>query len=138
MSIRKLITMTDYVNEILAYTHESKNYERGNDLLEWYSELLARPIDLEMFKSNNPLFPNFNIVESQKQATLSRHSQSIHPFGDNEFAITLYRESKHSSSENGMCYITSYHLKTIEDLCGKDITYSLKSELLDTELFESP
>ena len=58
MTVRELMSMADYVNQILAYVNESKNYERGIKLIEWYSDLIHLPLTLDMFVSTNPLFPN--------------------------------------------------------------------------------
>ena len=136
MSLRKLITMTDFVNQILAYTNESNNYKRGIELIDWYAELIQQPITMEMFKGDNPLFPNFKIVESQNEATENRFNNAIWYFGKGEFATTLYRKSEYSTTKNGMCFISSYHLKTIEQLCDKDIDFSMLSKYAESELFD--
>ncbi len=136
MTLRKLIPMTDYVNQILAYVHESHNYERGIKLIQWYSELIAQPIQMDMFTAKNSLFPNFKFVDSQKQALDENLLQSIHNFGKNGFAVTLYRKSEHSNAKSGMCFITSYHLKTINDLCNKDIDFNIESDYAESSLFD--
>ena len=45
----KLISMTDFVSDILDYTHESRSYQRGLLLLQNYMEFLKQPLKLEMF-----------------------------------------------------------------------------------------
>jgi len=136
MSLRKLIPMTDFVNQILAYTKESNNYQRGIQLIDWYAELIQQPISMEMFKGDNPLFPNFKIVESQKEATENNYKNAIWYFGNGEFATTLYRKSEHSTTKSGMCFITSFHLSTIEQLCDKDIDFSMLSEYAESDIFD--
>lgn len=137
MSIRKLVTMTDYVNQILAYTNESKNYERGIKLIDWYSELLQQPISLDMFTGDKPLFLNFKVVKSQNEALSYGYKNTIWYFGKHEFATTLYRKSEYSTSKDKMCFITSYHLKTIEDLCNKDIDFNMLSKYSENDLFDA-
>lgn len=136
MSLRKLIPMTDFVNQILAYTQESNNYKRGIEIINWYADLIQQPIKMEMFKGENPLFPNFKIVESQKEATENNYKNAVWYSGKGGFATTLYRKSECSTAKSGMCFITSYQLKTIEQLCDKDIDFSMLSEYAESDLFE--
>ena len=136
MTVRELMSMADYVNQILAYVNESKNYERGIKLIEWYSDLIHLPLTLDMFVSTNPLFPKFVFAESHEQALRKNSTQSVFVFSDSEFGVTLYRKSEYSKSKSGMCYITSYHLKTVKDLCDKDIDFSLDSIYAETDLFD--
>lgn len=134
MKTDNLKTMTEFVRGILDYTHESHNYERGIDLLKWYSDLLNEPLNINMFTGENPLFPNFNIVANSKYATQNNIENSVFKFANKEFGITLYRNSKYSTSKSGMCYITSYHLKKVEDLCGRDIEFNIDSEYSKSEI----
>lgn len=136
MNVRKLMSMTDYVNQILAYVQESSNHERGIKLIGWYSDLIHTPLTLDMFVSTNPLFPNFVFAESHEQALRQSSSQSVFVFSDSELGVTLYRKSEYAKSKSGMCYITSYHLKTVKDLCDKDIDFSLDSIYSETDLFD--
>lgn len=45
----KLITLNDFLSEILEYTHESRNYQRGLLLLQEYQEFLDKKLNLNMF-----------------------------------------------------------------------------------------
>lgn len=45
----KLVTLNDFLTEILEYTHESRNYQRGLLLLQEYQEFLDKKLNLNMF-----------------------------------------------------------------------------------------
>jgi hypothetical protein len=91
MELRRLISMNDFVNQTLAYVYESHNYERGMAIIKWYSNLINQPISFDMFQGEKPLFPNFHIVDSQKEAYDMRYKNSIFRFGEKEYGMTLQR-----------------------------------------------
>ena len=128
MNLRKLIPMTDYVNQVLAYVEESHNYQRGIELIKWYSEFIQQPIQVEMFKSEEPLFPALTYIDSREHLmpnTITRY--------DVDFAVKLYRKSPHLKR---MSEITSFHLAKIEDLCDKELDFNIDSDFVDTNLFD--
>lgn len=128
METRKLLTMTDFVKEILDYVDESQNYQRGIDLIRNYHELIKQPLTMDMFAGEKSLFPSFHVVENIAAATSGECKQAIFPFGSG-IGATLYRKAPDNiKSKTGMCYTTSFNLKTVEDLCGKDILYNVNSE----------
>lgn len=134
MNIKNLDTMTDFVLGVLDYTHESNDCERGIDLIRWYSELLKQPLKVDMFVGMNALFPNFELVSSSSHAMKNSYKNAFCVSIKDEFEVTLYRKSKHSTSKNGMCYIASYHLNKVEDLCGRDIEFNMDSEYAESEI----
>lgn len=131
MILRKLIPMTDYVNQILAYVNESKNHERGIELIKWYSELINQPLKIELFQGEEPLFPSF-VTENQSIAISNKRKKSIWLFGlddlgEKEYAVTAYK---------GNGYYSKYHLKKVEDLCEMELDFNLQSEFCETDLFD--
>ena len=134
MKTRKLETMTDFIRGVLGYTSESHNYERGIALIRWYSDLLNQPLELDMFVGDNPLLPEFSVVSNLYHVVNDGLIAGVFKSDNGEFHITLYRKSEHSISKNGMAFITSYHLKTIGDLCGKDLEFNIESKYAETEI----
>ncbi len=134
MKTRKLETMTDFIRGVLAYTSESFDYERGIALISWYSDLLDQPLKVDMFVGMNALFPNFELVSNSSHAMKNSYKNAFCVSIEDEFEVTLYRESKYSTSKNGMCYITSCHLNKVEDLCGGDIEFNMDSKYAETEI----
>ena len=136
MSLRKLVSMTHFVDQCLDYVRQSHNHQRGIDLIRWYADLIQTPLSVEMFRGAFPLFPNFEVFDRCDFTANQQSPQSFIVDKHPEFSTRLYRKSEHSSHPSGMCYITSYHLKTIEDLCDKDITFSMLSEYAKSDLFD--
>ena len=136
MSLRKLITMTEFVNQTLSYTNESHNYERGIELINWYSNLIQQPITINMFTDANPLFPNFKIVDGVIDAVNNKYKNSVWLFGRNEFAVTLLRDSHSVSKKKGMGFRTSYHIRTIEQMAGMDVDFNMLSDYAESDLFD--
>ena len=132
MTLTKLISMSDFVKEVLNYVSESKNNERGIFLIKQYSEFLDTDLDTEFFKGKNPLFPDFKVIGTQNEAIEKRYKNSFWYFGSGQYATTLYRKSEHSKTGNA--YISSYHLRKISDLCDKEIYFDCDCELAP-ELF---
>ena len=98
MKLTKLISMSDFVKEVLNYVSESKNSERGIFLIKQYSEFLDTDLDTEFFKGKNPLFPDFKVVGTQNEALEKRYKNSFWYFGGGQFATILYRKREHSKS----------------------------------------
>ena len=111
----KLINLNQFTKEIEDYVHESNNVERGLQLIFAYNDFLSQPIKEEMFIGENPLFPNF-VKCSQKEAITKGIENSFNNFGKDEFYVRVYRKHGH---ENKPGYLTSFHLKTVNDLVGK-------------------
>lgn len=111
--------MTDYVNQILAYVKESQNYKRGIELIEWYSDLIHHPLKLEMFKGENPLFPNFK-VQVEESRIFFNGGIRVYKFENNICVNYVFRENQ---SHN------------IETLCNFDLDFNIDSEFCETDLF---
>lgn len=126
--------MTNHVHEVLSYTHESCNWERGISLIDWYSDLLSKSLCPDMFRGENPLFPNFKIVDCQSEAAQRGVELAFFPYGSDEFAVTIYCENKYKKGQ--MCYHTKYHLKTVEDLCDMNVLFNVDSEFSKTDLLD--
>jgi len=135
MKTKPLISMSNHVLDILSYTHESHDYQRGIALIKWYSDLLTLPLNLDMFRGEKPLFPDFVITNTQSESTNRGLKQAIFPYGNDSFAVTIYCQHKYGK-KGQMCYHTKYHLKTVEDLCDMNVLFSLNSEFSETELIE--
>lgn len=121
----KLVSLNDFVSEISEYYNESKNSERALELIFNYNEFLKQPIKEEMFLNNNeiPLFEDF-VKLSQKDTVNSRHKKSFNNFGKNEFQVTTYRKY---GNDKKYSFVTSFHLKTINDLVDKIEDYNPNS-----------
>lgn len=111
----RLKTMTRFITDTLDNYHENGDSKRTLQLIKHYTEFLATPIDLKMFSGQDPLIMDFIIVPQQ---TLN-YKKSVFIFSDDEFGITILKY--YSPGDKKQSYVTSYHLKTIEDLCGRDI-----------------
>ena len=140
MNTIKLIPMTDYVNQILAYAHESRNDECGMRLIKWYAEFIQQQLKLEMFEGINPLFVGFT-HETQIQALKNKSKKSFWEFGVNdngvqEYTTTIFQSAEHYNYEGKSGYVGSFHLKTIEDLCKMGLDFNLDSEFAETDLFD--
>jgi hypothetical protein len=132
---QELIPMTEFIGKILDYAHESHNYERCIDIVKWYHELINTRLSIKMFTSDNPLFKDFEIVKWSSESINFRFKKSVFKFGMSEFGICLYTKNTHSKEENKMCYLTSFHLKTVEDLCKMGLQINMKSKYAETDLF---
>ena len=118
----RLISLIDFVSEISDYYHESKNSERALELIFNYNEFLKQPIKERMFIDDNelPLFEGF-IKSTQKNTVNNRHKKTFDNFGKNEFQVTTYRKYGNDKKKS---FITSYYLKTVNDLVGKIEEYN--------------
>lgn len=116
----KLRTLNEFTEDIEDYVNESKNVERGLKLIFAYNDFLNQPIKEEMFIGENPLFPNF-VKCTQKEATTKGIEKSFDNFGKDEFYVCVYRKYGY---ENKPTYVTSFHLKTVNDLVGKIDDYN--------------
>ena len=112
--IEELVTMTEYVGKVLD--SDIDTYDKLLNIRKYY-ELLNLPLNREMFVGSKPLFPGFKEL-TQSAAIKNKTKQSFWMSEDGTFNVTLY-----PSREDGMCYITTFHLKTVEDLCGRGVKY---------------
>lgn len=130
----KLIPMTDFVKDILSYVNESQSHERAIQLIEWYSDLISLPLKIDMFEGDNPLFPDFKVVEYMRDLNGNLASQVVLPC-EHDFTVILYRRSEYSTAKDGMCFIATYNLKKVEDLCSMQVLINRSSEYAESELF---
>lgn len=112
--LEELVAMTVYVGKVLD--SDIDTFDKLLNIRQYY-ELLNLPLNKDMFLTDKPLFPGFKEL-TQSAAIKNKIKQSFWMSEDGTFNVTLYR-----SREDGMCYITTFHLKTVEDLCGKGIEY---------------
>jgi len=113
--MKKLITLSDFIEEIESYVSESFNIERGLDLIIYYKDFLKQPIKEEMFLGDKPLFPGF-VKCNQKEATSKGYLKSFDNYGEEGFYMTIYK--KYDNDRNPS-WVLSFNLKTINDLIGK-------------------
>ncbi len=113
--MKKLITLSDFIEEIESYVSESFNIERGLDLIVYYKDFLKQPIKEEMFLGDKPLFPGF-VKCNQKEATSKGYLKSFDNYGEKGFYMTIYKEY---DNDRNPSWVSSFNLKTINDLIGK-------------------
>jgi len=76
----------------------------------------------------NPLFIDF-VKCTQATALNNNIKNSFDNFGEDEFLVTIYRMvGKEYNQKDRMTFVTSFHLKTINDLVGKIDRYREESE----------
>ena len=111
----KLISINDFINDVSEYYRESHNSKRALELIINYNDFLNQPITEAMFINHGekPLFEGFKKC-SQKETVSNRYKKSFDNFGKDEFQITIFKVYRKK-----MTYVTSFHLKTINDLVGK-------------------
>jgi hypothetical protein len=113
--MKKLITLNEFTEDIADYVNESMNFERGLKYIFAYNDFLNQPIKEDMFIGENPLFYDFE-KRTQAEAVCYGIEKSFHYLGNNEYSVCIYKKY---GNENKKGYVTSYHLKTINDLVGK-------------------
>ncbi len=107
----KLESLNDFVSKLYKSGIKGKE-EQALNLIYTYNYFLNLEITEEMFGT---VFPDF-IKCNQKYAVNNNIVKSFDNFGNNEFSITIYTQY---GKDKKYAYVTSYHLKTINDLVGK-------------------
>jgi len=144
MTKKKLISVLDYILDIdwlttkefcSKYNVPAPTIKGGvNDFLQVdaikqkmfveYAKFLNKNITEDMFIGENAIFPDF-VKCSQKDAAIKGISKSFDNFGKNEFSITILRLSgKEYGQKDKLSYVTSYHLKKINDLVKDGVYYN--------------
>jgi len=115
----KLMCLNDFVDNIRDYVNESQSHERGLKLIFDYNDFLNQDIKEEMFTGENCLFPGFkNIMQSE--ALLLQIKKSFQKDSEGNFTVCVYRKvGKEYNIPERTTYVTSFHLKTVNDLIGK-------------------
>ncbi len=124
--MKKLKSLQEFLFEIEKYAEESQNYQRVSALIFEYNNWLNQDIDEKMFSplQINPLFPGFTNCTQSEAVKLSKE-KSYCKFGKDEWQITVCRMSgKEYGMDEEMRFITSFHLKTINDVVGKIEEYN--------------
>ena len=123
-----LVSLSEFVDKASDYTLESKNTDRGLKMIYAYNNFLNTPICEEMFTGENPLFIDF-VKCCQSEALKKGIKNSFDNFGEDAFSVTVYRMAgKEYNQKDRMTFVTSYHLKTINDLIGKIDRYREESQ----------
>jgi hypothetical protein len=123
----KLITLNDFVDNIKDYVNESHSIERGLQLIFAYNNFLNQPINEEMFTGKNPLFEGFrNIMQSE--ALKYQIKKSFQKDKNGSFSVCVYRTIEEPEISRRTTYVTSFHLKTVNDLVGKIEEYNSFNE----------
>ncbi len=124
----KLITLNDFVDNICDYVNESQSAERGLKLIFDYNDFLNQNIKAEMFTGEDCLFPGFaNIMQSE--ALRRQIKKSFQKDSNGEFSVCVYRTvGKEYDIPERTTYVTSFHLKTVNDLIGKIEEYNSFNE----------
>ena len=123
----KLITLNDFVDNIKDYVNESQSTERGLRLIFDYNDFLNQPIKEEMFTGGNSLFEGFkNIMQSE--ALKYQIKKSFQKCKNDSFSVCVYRTIEEPEISKITTYVTSFHLKTVNDLIGKIAEYNSFNE----------
>lgn len=123
----KLITLNDFVDNIKDYVNESHSVERGLQLIFAYNDFLNQPIKEEMFTGITPLFEGFrNIMQSE--ALKYQIKKSFQKDKNGSFSVCVYRTIEEPEISRRTTYITSFHLKIVNDLVGKIAEYNSFNE----------
>ena len=124
----KLISLNEFVDDILDYVNESQSTERGLKLIFDYNDFLNQDIKKEMFTDECPLFPGFvNIMQSE--ALVRQIKKSFQKDSKGDFSVCVYRTvGKEYDIPERTTYVTSFHLKTVNDLIGKISEYNSFNE----------
>ncbi len=123
----KLITLNDFVDNIKDYVNESQSTERGLRLIFDYNDFLNQQIREEMFTGENALFEGFrNIMQSE--ALKYQIKKSFQKSKDGSFSVCVYRTIEEPEISKRTTYVTSFHLKTVNDLIGKIAEYNSFNE----------
>lgn len=124
----KLISLNEFVDDILDYVNESQSHERGLKLIFDYNDFLNQDIKEEMFTDEEPLFPGFvNIMQSE--ALRRQIKKSFQKDSEGKFSVCVYRTvGKEYGIEERITYVTTFHLKTVNDLIGKIDNYNSFNE----------
>lgn len=124
----KLISLNEFVDDILDYVNESESTERGLKLIFDYNDFLNQDIKEEMFTDKDPLFPGFvNIMQSE--ALRLQIKKSFQKDSEGKFSVCVYRTvGKEYVIEERTTYVTTFHLKTVNDLIGKIDNYNSLNE----------
>lgn len=126
--MENLRTLNHFVVEIEQYVKESFDYQKLIEVIFAYNDFLNQPIREEMFLGENPLFPEF-IKCSQKYASENRIDKSFDNFGENEFSLSVRKWwGQEYGRKETFGLVTSYHLKTVNDLVGKIERYDSFNE----------
>ncbi len=144
MQVKKLLSTTQFIlsidwmttKEFCAATGAKEPYFTGNietsadqflqiDCIKWrmvkdYAKFLNKNLTEEMFIGKRPVFPGF-VKITQNEATKGDVKLSFDNFGKDEFSVTQLK--KYKPTDDKLSFVTSYHLKTIEDLVKLDIDF---------------
>lgn len=118
--MNELKTLNEFTEDIEDYVNESRNEERGLKLIFAFNDFLNQPIKEDMFIGENPLFPDF-VKCTTKEAITQGIKKSFNNFGKDEFCVSIYQKY---GPEKKPSYVTSFHLKTVNDLVGKIDNYN--------------
>ena len=120
----KLITLNDFVDNIKDYVNESHSTERGLRLIFDYNDFLNQDIKEEMFMGETPLFDGFKNI-FQSEALKLGIKKSFQKDSKGEFSVCVYRTvGKEYGISERTTYVTSFHLKSVNDLIGKIDEYN--------------
>lgn len=146
MQTKKLISMTQFILDIdwMSTTEFCKNTGAPlprfipNDVnasadqflrldcIKWrmvkdYAKFLNKNLIEDMFIGKRPMFPGF-VKSTQMDATMHKYLLSFDNYGnDGLFQVTQFKESPYNSGKK--CFVTTLHLKTVEDLVKLDIDF---------------
>lgn len=126
--MEKLKSLSEFVTEVEEYANESRNYQRAWALIFEYNEWLKQDIHEDMFLGENPLFVGFAHCTMSIAVELGKEKAYCR-FGKNEWQISILRMSgEEYGLKDEMKFVTSFHLKTINDLVGKIEFYNNSNE----------
>ncbi len=110
--MRKLLKLSEFVDEVENYVNESHDYERGINLIFAYNEFLNQPIHKKMFLDKNPMFVGFEKM-SQYKAREKGCLKSFDNYGDDGFYFTIYKEKGYNNKPS---WNTHFHIKYVYQL----------------------
>ena len=126
-TLDKLICLNDFVDDIQDYVAESQNHIRGVQLIFDYNNFLNQDIKEEMFTGENPLFEGFKNI-FQREALKYGVKKSFQKGNNGEFSVCVYRTIEEPEISKRTTYVTSFHLKKVNDLVGNIAEYNSFNE----------
>lgn len=97
------------------------------NIIAEYAKLLRKPIREEMFQGRGPLLPGFVLLIPKNKESESA-PLSYYQWSKDEFLIRRRNVIKSNLNKGNPVTLTSYHIKTIEDLTSMELSYNIDSQ----------